>query len=79
MQVYSFHGDREAVAGRLEDEARMPADERLDVLGWDIYLLARARGDTSEHAFSLAMDATLRGREKVRRDLLVRSLRELKN
>ena len=81
MRVYSFPGDREAVEGRLEDEAQMPADQRLDALGWDIYLLARVRGDTSEHAFTLAMNDidTLDDRQKLRRDLLERSLRNLED
>jgi superfamily II DNA or RNA helicase len=79
MGVYSSSGDREAVEGRLADESQMAPDERLDALGWDIYLLSRARGDTSEHAFTLAMDDTLRGRENLRRDLLARSLREIEN
>ena len=43
----------------------------------DIYLLAGVRGDTSEHAFTLAMKDTLRRRETLRRDLLARSLREI--
>jgi hypothetical protein len=77
MRIYSFPGDTEAVAGRLQDEGDMPPDERLDALGWDIYLLARARGDTSEHAFSLATQDTLQLRRKIRRDLLERSLRNL--
>lgn len=79
MRVYSFSGDTESVEGRLEDEAQVSANERLDALGWDIYLLARARGDTSDDAFRLAMEGTLRSREKVRSDLLERSLRELEN
>ncbi len=79
MSVYSSTGDREAVEGRIADESQMASDERLDALGWDIYLLARARGDTSEHAFTLAMGGTLRGRENLRRDLLARSLREIEN
>jgi superfamily II DNA or RNA helicase len=79
MRIYSFPGDTEAVAGRLQDEDDMPPDERLDALGWDIYLLARARGDTSGHAFSLGMEGILRVRENVRRDLLERSLREIES
>jgi len=77
MWIYSFSGDREAVEGRLEDEAQMPADERLDALGWDIYLLARARGDINEDALALAMQDPLHVRQKVRRDLVVRSVRQL--
>jgi hypothetical protein len=79
MWIYSFSGDREAVEGRLEDEAQMPADERLDALGWDIYLLARARGYSKEDALELAMLDTLHMREKVRRDLVVRSVRQLES
>jgi superfamily II DNA or RNA helicase len=79
MKIYSFPGDREAVEGRLQEETQMPPDERLDALGWDIYLLARARGDSSEHALSLAIDDTLDGRKKQRRDLLKRSLREIES
>jgi superfamily II DNA or RNA helicase len=79
MSIYSFAGDREAVEGRLADESQMAPNERLDALGWDIYLLSRARGDTSEHAFTFAMKGTLHVREDLRRDLLARSLRELQN
>ncbi len=79
MSIYSFSGDREAVQGRLEDEAQMPADERLDALGWDIYLLARARGDSNEDAFELAMQDTLHMRQKVRHDLVTRSVRQLQS
>jgi hypothetical protein len=76
MRIHSFPGDNEAVEGRLQE---VHPDERLDFLGWDIYLLARARGDTSEHAFSLAMNDTLSGRQEQRNDLLKRSLREIEN
>lgn len=38
---------------------------------------ARARADTSDDAFRLAMKGTLHVREKVRRDFLERSLREI--
>jgi hypothetical protein len=79
MWIYSFSGDREAVEGRLEDEAEMPADERLDALAWDIYMLAMARGDSNEHALTLAAGGTLRVRENVRRDLVARSLRQLES
>jgi hypothetical protein len=79
MKVYGSPGDSESVQQRLEDEAQMPADERLDFLGWDIYLLVRARGGGSQEAFTQAMDGTLREREKVRCDLLERSLREIQS
>jgi hypothetical protein len=78
MWIYSFSGDREAVEGRLEDEAQMSVDERLDALGWDIYLLARARGDNNEGALALAMQDPLHMRQKVRRDFVVRSVRQLR-
>jgi hypothetical protein len=55
----------------------MPPDERLDALGWEIFLLARARGDTSADAFGLAMRDPLRRRKQVRRDLRLRSRRRL--
>lgn len=77
MQIYSFPAAKEEVEGRLQDEAQMPPDERLDALGWDIYLLARFRGDSSEHAFGLAMQGNLKDRQEQRHDLLKRSLREL--
>jgi superfamily II DNA or RNA helicase len=77
MSMYGFRGDKEAVEARIEDEVHMTSNERLDALGWEIYLLARVRGDTSEDAFALAMDGTFHGREKVRRDFLVRSLRDI--
>jgi hypothetical protein len=44
-------------------------------MGWDIYLLARTRGDSNEYAFKLAMQDTLRVRENVPRDLVARSVR----
>jgi superfamily II DNA or RNA helicase len=74
MRIYRFPGDTEAVQGRFEDEIEMPADERLDALGWEIYLLARARGDDSDDAFRWSMEGTLRAREKVRHDYRARSL-----
>jgi hypothetical protein len=77
MRIYTFPGDTEAVQGRLEDETEMPADERLDALGWEIYLLARARGDDSDDAFRWSMEGTLRAREKVRHDFRARSLLKL--
>lgn len=77
MRAYRFAGDEEAVQGRLAEEAQMSPDERLDALGWDIYLLARVRGDSSEHAFRLAMKDPLSDRNDVRRDLLARSLRQI--
>jgi len=77
MRIYRFPGDSDTVEGRLLDESQIPADERLDALGWEIYLLARTRGDTSEDAFKLAMEGPVRRREHVRHDLRARSLREL--
>jgi superfamily II DNA or RNA helicase len=77
MRIYSFSRDTAAVEGRLEDESWMPANERLDALGWEIFLLASARGDMGADALSLAMEGPLRRREKVRRDLRARSIREL--
>lgn len=44
MALYRFDGDEIVVdALRAEDANRSP-DDRLDALGWDIYLLARHRG-----------------------------------
>ena len=77
MRIYRFPGDTHAVEGRLIDEVAMSANERLDALGWDIYLLARARGDTGDDALKLSMEGTLQIREKVRRDFLERSTREI--
>jgi superfamily II DNA or RNA helicase len=73
MSLYQFRGDAEEVVERLEDEANMAADERLDALGWDIYLLVRARSDSPAAALSQAMDGALRQRLRVRADLVRRA------
>lgn len=71
LETLKFKGDRAAVDWGRERQRDLPPDEQLDELGWEIYLLAYARGG-SWFAFEQAMDGTLRQREKVRRDLLAR-------
>jgi hypothetical protein len=77
MSIYSFPGDAEAVAWRREQETRMPEQERLDPLGWEIYMLARRRGDHEEDALRLASERSRAARVEVRSDLRCRSIREL--
>jgi superfamily II DNA or RNA helicase len=77
MTIYSFPGASEAVAGRRDEETRLPASERLDPLGWEIYMLARSRGDTGEHALRLAREPSHTARERVWRDLRHRSIRQV--
>jgi superfamily II DNA or RNA helicase len=77
MSVYRFRGDIEAVAGRREEELQMDASERLDPLGWEIYMLARHRGDTNEHALRLARDPSVAVRRKIRQDFRLRSILEV--
>lgn len=73
MSLYRFRRDAEEVAERLEDEGELHPDRRLDALGWDIYLLVRARSDSPQAALSQAMDGPLRARLRVRTDLLRRA------
>ena len=77
MRIYRFPGDAEAVESRRWDEADIAIDERLDPLGWEIFMLASARGDTRGDALQLAMEGSRRLRLKVRLDLRTRSIREL--
>lgn len=77
MRIYRFSGAAEAVESRHWDEEYMDADERLDAVGWEIFMLASARGDTRADALQLAMEGSHRRRLKVRLDLRARSIREL--
>lgn len=77
MRIYRFAGDVEAVQSRRLDELDLVPDQRLDALGWEIFLLASARGDTREDALRLAIEDRYRVRMKVRADLRARSIREL--
>ncbi len=77
MRIYRFRGDVEAVISRRLDELDLPPNERLDALGWEIFLLAGARGGTWMGAGGLAMGDSYRVRMKVRNDLRERSIREL--
>jgi superfamily II DNA or RNA helicase len=77
MRIYRFAGDAEAVQSRRLDELDLAPDERLDALGWEIFLLAGARGDTWPDALRLAIWDSYRVRMKVRNDLRARSIREL--
>lgn len=77
LQIYRFPDDIASVAERLQDEEHLDPDQRLDELGWEIYLLARARGATHAYGLEQATDtkATLRQRKRVRADLLRRARR----
>ena len=77
MALYRFDGDEaEVEAIRAEDTQRSP-DDRLDALGWDVYLLARHRGSDSLQALRLARAGphnTLADRLALRAHLLDRQL-----
>lgn len=73
---FRYESDMGDVARRRRDEAVIPADERLDDLGWEVYLLARGRGSSEAAALDLAMGGVLRRRHDVRADLLRRSMRD---
>lgn len=72
LEPLKFDGDRAAVDFCHEQQLDLSPDDQLDELGWEIYLLARARGGDHEFAFKQAMDGSLRQREGVRRDFLER-------
>jgi len=72
LEPLKFKGDRAAVEFCKEQQRGLSADGQLDELGWEIYLLARARGGDHGFAFKQAMDGNLRQRERVRRDFLER-------
>jgi hypothetical protein len=72
LEPLKFDGDRAAVDFCHEQQLDLSPDDQLDELGWEIYLLARARGGDHEFAFMQAMDGSLRQREGVRRDFLER-------
>lgn len=75
MALYRFDGDEVAVdAVRSEDANRSP-DDRLDALGWDIYLLARHRGLDDLQALRLGRPTaqnTYATRRALRKQLLER-------
>jgi hypothetical protein len=71
LETLKFKGDRAAVEWGREQQRGLTPDEQLDELGWEIYLLASARGGIG-FAFEQAMDGTLRQRGRVRRDFLAR-------
>jgi len=71
LEPLKFPRDRVIVEFYRERQRDLPADDRLDELGWEILLLAASRGNSSV-GFEQAMDGTLRQREMVRRDLLAR-------
>jgi hypothetical protein len=77
MRIYPFAGDVEAVQSRRLDELKVVPNEWLEALGWEIFLLASARGDTREDALRLAKGDSFRVRMKVRGDLRARSIREM--
>jgi hypothetical protein len=70
MRAYRFPGGQRIVSARQADEADLDADQRFDVLGWDIFMLVLAGGGSETVAASLAMEGTLRQRQAVRRDRL---------
>lgn len=77
MALYRFDGDAAAIEGILaEDRIRAP-DDRLDALGWDVYLLARHRGSNDLQALRLARPTrhnTLADRIALRDHLIGRQL-----
>jgi superfamily II DNA or RNA helicase len=77
MSIYRFPGDVEAVEGRHEEELQMTPSERLDPLGWEIYMLARHRGENNEDALRDAREKSVPLRRKIRQDLRLRSIREV--
>ena len=72
LEPLKFFGDRASVEFCHEQQRDLPPDDQLDELGWEIYLLARARGGDHWFAFKQAMDGSLWQREKVKRDFLER-------
>jgi hypothetical protein len=72
LEPLKFVGDRASVEFCREQQRDLPPDDQLDELGWEIYLLARARGGGHLFAFKQAMDGSLWQREKVKRDFLAR-------
>lgn len=75
MRAYRFPDDEHVVAQRRAKEQGLPPDCRLDALGWDVYLLAQARGTREPEALRLALEGTLRQRKAVRAELLRSALR----
>jgi hypothetical protein len=75
MALYRFEGD-EAEVDRLRDEdADRSPDDRLDALGWDIYLLARHQDLPHFEAMRLAKPTqrnTVATRSALRTQLLHR-------
>lgn len=73
MALYRFDDDEVEVDDlRAEEENRSP-DDRLDALGWDIYLIARHRGYDEPQALRLARGTTQNNyatRSAYRRQLL---------
>ena len=67
MRIYRFAGDVEAAHWRRLDELDLTPNERLDALGWEIFLLAGARGDTREDALRLAMEGSYHGTQDTMR------------
>ncbi len=74
MRAYQFPHDEDEVRLRREEEIEMHPDQRLDALGWDIYMLMRSTGGSPTLALHKALDGNLRQREAVRRDRLVRAI-----
>ncbi|MDQ3632726.1 MAG: DEAD/DEAH box helicase family protein [Actinomycetota bacterium] len=77
MAPYRYVGDADDVARRRLIEHSLHPNERLDAIGWDIFLLARARYMPPGDAAHLAMNGPLASRCRVRTDLLGRARRAL--
>ena len=75
IRIFRFAEDDQVVVERRFDELDLAPDARLDAIGWDIFLLSLARQLSPREAASQAMGGTLAERQRVRRDLIRRSLR----
>jgi hypothetical protein len=72
---FKFPGDRAAAEMCRDEQSELVPDDQLDEVGWEIYLLARARGGEHAYAVRQAMDGNLRDRRRVRQDFLERAPR----
>lgn len=64
------------LAWQIGDDWRRAPNDRLDRLGQEIFLLARRRNSSHQHARQLGISGTLRQRRAVCEDLMRRTLRE---
>jgi len=70
---YRFRGDKASVEYVRRGETFLDADDRLDELGWEIFLLAVAGGADVDYAAKQGMDGTFHKRTLVRDDFLQRA------